>query len=137
LDLSATGSELTEYHVEAAIAATHCCAPRAQETDWAKIVWLYNKLTRIRSSPVVALNRAIAIAQLEGPERGLQEIRAIENSDRLAEYPFFFAAIGELELRSGNREAAGNYFRSALAVARNPMERRFLEQRVNTAAASA
>jgi RNA polymerase sigma factor (sigma-70 family) len=137
LDLSATGSELTEYHVEAAIAATHCCAPRAEETDWARIVWLYNKLARIRSSPVVALNRAIAIAQLEGPERGLQEISAIENSDRLAAYPFYFAAIGELELRSGNREAAGKHFRKALAVARNPMEKRFLEQRVSTAAASA
>jgi RNA polymerase sigma factor (sigma-70 family) len=131
LDLSATGSELTEYHVEAAIAATHCCAPRAEETDWARIVWLYNKLTRLRSSPVVALNRAIAIAQLEGPERGLHEISAIENSDRLAAYPFYFAAIGELELRRGNREAARKHFRDALALARNPMERHFLEQRIS------
>jgi RNA polymerase sigma factor (sigma-70 family) len=137
LDLSATGLELTEYHVEAAIAATHCCAMRAEETDWARIVWLYNKLMRIRSSPVVALNRAIAIAQLEGPERGLQEISAIENSDRLAEYPFFFAAIGELELRRGNRHAACKHFRDALAVARNPMERRFLERRVSDSSAPA
>jgi RNA polymerase sigma factor (sigma-70 family) len=131
LDLSATGSELTEYHVEAAIAATHCCAPRAEETDWGRIVWLYDKLMRLRSSPVIALNRAIAIAQLEGPARGLEEISGIVDSDRLAKYPFYYAAIGELELRRGRREAARKHFRDALALARNPMERRFLEQRVS------
>src|SRR5271155_509239 len=131
LDLSATGSELTEYHVEAAIAATHCCAPRAEETDWGRIVWLYDKLMRLRSSPVIALNRAIAIAQLEGPGRGLEEISGIVDSDRLAKYPFYSAAIGELELRRGRHEAARKHFRDALALARNPMERRFLEQRVS------
>jgi RNA polymerase sigma factor (sigma-70 family) len=131
LDLSATGSELTEYHVEAAIAATHCCAPRAEETDWGRIVWLYDKLMRLRSSPVIALNRAIAIAQLEGPARGLEEISGIVDSNRLAKYPFYSAAIGELELRRGRREAARKHFRDALSLARNPMERRFLEQRVS------
>jgi RNA polymerase sigma-70 factor (ECF subfamily) len=131
LDRSATGSELTEYHVEAAIAATHCCARRAEDTDWGVIVSLYDKLMNIRPSPVVALNRAIAVAQSEGPERGLQEIRAIEKSDRLSAYPFYPAAIGELELRSGRYENARRHFREALGLARNPMERRFLEQRVS------
>jgi RNA polymerase sigma factor (sigma-70 family) len=130
LDLSATGSELTEYHVEAAIAAAHCCAERAEETDWGRIVWLYDQLLQLRPSPVIALNRAIAIAQDQGPDRGLEEISAIENSDRLAAYPFYAAAIGELELRRGRREVASGYFRDALALARSPMERRFLEQRV-------
>ena len=133
LDHSATGSELTEYHVEAAIAATHCCAARAEETDWGRIVWLYDKLMRLRPSPVVALNRAIAIAQHEGTERGLEEIYAIENSDRLAAYPFYSAAIGELELRHGRREIACKYFRDALVQARSPMEKRFLERRVAAA----
>ena len=130
LDLSATGAELTEYHVEAAIAATHCCAARAEETDWGRIVWLYDKLMAIRPSPVIALNRAIAIAQHEGPARGLEEIRAIENSERIAAYPFYAAAIGELEFRRGRREVAGRYFRDALALARSPMEKKFLERRV-------
>ena len=130
LDHSATGSELTEYHIEAAIAATHCCAARAEDTDWGRIVWLYDKLMRLRPSPVIALNRAIAIAQHEGTERGLKEIYAIENSDRLAAYPFYPAAIGELELRRGRHEIASKYFRAALAQARNPMEKKFLEQRV-------
>jgi len=83
-----------------------------------------------RPPPVVALNRAIAIAQQEGPERGLEEIHAIESHDRLAAYPFYPAALGELELRCGRHKAAREHFRAALALARNPMERRFFEQRV-------
>jgi len=130
LDLAATGDELTEYHLEAAIAAFHSMAPRAEDTNWAQIVSLYDQLTTIRPSPVVALNRAIAVAQLEGPERGLEEIHAIADRDRLASYPFYSAALGELELRCGRHEIAREHFRAAIALARNPMERRFLDQRV-------
>jgi RNA polymerase sigma factor (sigma-70 family) len=131
LDLSATGSELTEYHVEAAIASVHANAHSAQDTNWGRIVALYDTLMTIRPSPVVALNRAIAVAQHEGPECGLQEIRAIAGRDRLAGYPFYFAALGELELRCGRRDIGREHFQAALALARNPMERRFLEQRVS------
>jgi RNA polymerase sigma factor (sigma-70 family) len=130
LNLSATGSELTEYHVEAAIASVHAVAARTEETDWGKIVSLYDTLITIRPSPVVALNRAIAIAQHEGPERGLEEIRTIADRDRLATYPFYHAALGELEFRSGRYEIAREHFRQALALARNPMERRFFEDRL-------
>jgi RNA polymerase sigma factor (sigma-70 family) len=131
LDLSATGSELTEYHVEAAIASIHACASRTEDTDWETIVSLYDTLMTIRSSPVVALNRAIAVAQTEGPDRGLEEIRSITDCDRLAACPFYSAALGELELRRGRHETARGHFREALALARNPMERRFLDQRVS------
>jgi RNA polymerase sigma factor (sigma-70 family) len=129
LDLSASGEELTEYHMEAAIAAVHASAARVEETDWAQIVSLYDTLMRLRPSPVVALNRAIAIAQLEGPQRGLEEIGAIANIERLSSYPFYFAAMGELELRGGRRDAARKHFRAAMKQARNSMERKFLEQR--------
>jgi len=131
LDLSATGDELTEYHLEAAIASFHAIAHHAEDTNWAQIVVFYDHLTAIRPSPVVALNRAVAIAQLEGPERGLEEIHAIADPDRLASYPFFSAALGELELRRGRHAIAREHFRAAVALARNPMERRFLEQRVS------
>jgi predicted RNA polymerase sigma factor len=134
LDLSATGPELTEYHVEAAIASVHLDARSAKDTNWEQIVALYDTLITIRPSPVVALNRAIAIAQHEGPERGLEEIRAIAGRDRLAAYPFYFAALGELELRCDRHDIARDHFRAAVALARNPMERRFLEQRVGAAA---
>jgi RNA polymerase sigma-70 factor (ECF subfamily) len=130
LDLSAIGLELSEYHVEAGIAAIHATARAIEETDWTGIVSLYGTLMTIRPSPIVALNRAIAVAQLQGPERGLEEVRAIAGSERLAAYPFYSAAIGELELRAGRHDTAREHFRAALALARNPMERRFLEQRL-------
>jgi len=131
LDRSANGTELSEYHLEAAIAAIHASATRVEETDWAQIIALYDTLTKLRPSPVVALNRAIAIAQRDGPERGLAEIRAIADVERLSSYPFYFAALGELELRGGNRESARTHFRAATKQARNAMERRFFEQRAN------
>jgi RNA polymerase sigma-70 factor (ECF subfamily) len=129
LDHSATGEKLTEYHVEAAIAATHAKAARAEDTDWGKIVWLYDNLVRIRPSPIVALNRAIAIAQISGPERGLEEIRSIADGERLEKYPFYAAAMGEMEFRLGRFAEAEKYFREALELARSPMERKFLEKR--------
>jgi RNA polymerase sigma factor (sigma-70 family) len=131
LELAAEGPEASEYHIEAAIAAVHARARRAEDTDWKTIVSLYDALMAIRPSPIVALNRAIAVAQREGPERGLEEIDAIAEHERLASYPFYPAAIGELELRLGRREIARERFRSALALARNPDERRFLESRVS------
>jgi RNA polymerase sigma factor (sigma-70 family) len=131
LELSATGSELTEYHVEAAIASIHARARRVEDTNWGAIVSLYDTLMTIRPSSIVALNRAIAVAQNDGPERGLEEIRSITDRDRLAAYPFYSAALGELEFRRGRFETARKHFRAALALARNPMERRFLDQRVS------
>ncbi|PYU18736.1 MAG: sigma factor, ECF subfamily protein [Acidobacteria bacterium] len=130
LDLSAHGPELTEYHLEASIAWVHATAPSAEDTDWGMIVSFYDKLTAIRTSPVVALNRAIAIAQRDGPQHGLEEIQAIANSERLAGYPFYHAALGEFQFRSGRPDAAREHFRAALALARNAMERRFLEHRL-------
>jgi RNA polymerase sigma factor (sigma-70 family) len=137
LDLSASGPELTEYHLEAAIAWAHAMAPSAEETNWEMIVSLYDQLMAISSSPVVALNRAIAIGQCEGPQRGLEEIRAIANSPRLANYPFYHAALGEFEFRSGRPDRAGQHFRAALALARNLSERTFLSQRLRSCEAAA
>jgi predicted RNA polymerase sigma factor len=134
LELSASGPELTEYHVEAAIAWIHTTSHHAGDTDWAAIASLYDKLMAIRPSPVVALNRAIAIAQHEGPERGLEEIHAIADSGLLDHYPFYYAALGELELRRGSRGVAREHFEKAAALGRNPMERQFLKRRVNACA---
>src|SRR5260370_25832216 len=131
LELSAAGSELTEYHVEAAIASVHARAIRTEATDWGAIVSLYDTLMTIRPSAIIALNRAIAVAQNEGPEQGLKEIRTIADGERLANYPFYHAALGEFEFRSGKHETAREHFRTALALARNSMERRFLDQRVS------
>jgi RNA polymerase sigma-70 factor (ECF subfamily) len=130
LGVSATGEMLTEYHLEAAIASIHAVATSADTTDWAAIATLYDRLLAIRPSPVVALSRAIAIGQHEGPERGLAEIDAIADRERLEHYPFYAAARGDFELRRGRRDVARKHYETALAVARNPAERRFLAGRI-------
>jgi len=134
---SASGSELTPYHLEAAIAATHASARSVNETDWSAIVALYDRLMKIAPSPVVALNRAIAVAQRDGAERGLVALYAIEDREQLEDYPFYAAALGELELRSENFEAAHAHFSHALALARNATERRFFEKRLRACDAGA
>jgi RNA polymerase sigma factor (sigma-70 family) len=130
LERSAAGPELTAYHLEAAIAAAHASARSVAETDWESIVALYDRLTDVAPSPVVALNRAIAIAERDGAERGLAEMHAIAERGRLSSYPFYPAAVGELELRRGNPEGAREHFRAAVGLARNATERRFLEKRL-------
>lgn len=130
MDLSAQGTVLTAYHVEAAIASVHAEAKFPVETRWATIVELYDALMKIQPSPVVALNRALAIAQRDGPQRGLDEIAQISDSKRLAAYPFYSAALAELHLRAGDLTLARDCFLKALALARSQMERRLLERRL-------
>ncbi len=137
LELSAKGSELSEYHVEAAIAAVHATAPNVQSTNWEEIVSLYDTLMTIRPTPIVALNRAIAVGQLDGPERGLEALRKIADSERLAKYPFYKAAFGEFELQSGRPQFAHQHFFAALVLSRNPQERQFFNQRVEACAVAA
>ena len=133
LDRSAAGDELTAYHVEAAIAAVHAAAPTVAGTDWNAIVSLYDRLMEIAPSAVVALNRAIAIAQRDGPDQGIEAIERIADRERLGAYPFFPAALGELERRRGNVGEARTYFGQALRLARSDAERRYIERRIETA----
>jgi RNA polymerase sigma-70 factor (ECF subfamily) len=130
MDLSAQGKVLSAYHVEAAIASVHAAAGSPAQTQWSMIVSLYDTLMQIRPSPVVALNRALAIAQRDGPAHGLEAIRVIDDRKRLADYPFYAAAIAELELGLGHFETARNHFLEALDLARNPAERRLLSRRI-------
>jgi predicted RNA polymerase sigma factor len=130
LERSASGADVSAYHVEAAIAGLHASAPSAEATRWSEIVGLYDVLVRISPSPVVALNRAMAVAQAEGPARGLEAIATIYGIDRLHAYPFYEAALGELELRRRNLDAARRHFQAARDLARSEPERRFLTRRL-------
>jgi len=130
LELSAQGSELTEYHVEAGIAAVHSASPTMDATNWEEIVSLYDTLMTIRPTPIVALNRAIAIGQRDGAKGGIRELRSIPDSERLARYPFYYAAFAEFELQSGDSDSAIGHFEIALKLARNSMERKFFESRI-------
>jgi len=130
LDRSATGDELTSFHLEAAIAAEHLRAASIADTSWETIVTLYDRLMTLESSPVVELNRAIAIGERDGAEARLAALSAITNRERLAEYPFYHAAMAELELKRGRGNDARAHYAAAIRLSRNPMERRFLERRV-------
>ncbi len=130
LERSAEGEVVSEYHLEAAIAAQHATATSRAGTPWRAIVTLYDALYAMRPSPVVALSRAVAIAEVDGPARGLAELRAIEGRERLASYPFYEAALGELSLRAGEGDAARGHFERAASLARSDMELAFFRARV-------
>jgi RNA polymerase sigma-70 factor (ECF subfamily) len=130
LERSATGDELSAFHVEAAIAFEHTTAPSLAGTRHGRIVDLYDVLLRLRPSPVVALSRAIAIGEIEGPERALEEMARIPDCERLERYPFFAAAVGEQALRAGRLSEASESFRRAMSLARSADEERFFAQRL-------
>lgn len=129
LERASVGERVTPYHIEAGIASVHASSASAEATDWAKIVWLYDLLMRLQPSPVVALNRAIAIGHAYGAQRGIEELQAISDAAELASYPFLPAALGEFAVRAGRVREAQGYFERALALARNDAERRFLQER--------
>jgi RNA polymerase sigma-70 factor (ECF subfamily) len=115
------------FAVEAAIAALHAQAETAAQTDWPQIAALYGVLARLHPAPVIELNRAVAIAMAEGPDRGLALLDAIE----LPGYHLLPAARADLLRRSGRRSEAATAYREALGLVTNEAERRYLERRLN------
>jgi RNA polymerase sigma-70 factor, ECF subfamily len=117
--------------VEAAIAALHCEAGRAEDTDWPQIVQLYNVLERLQPSPIVLLNRAVAVAMIEGPRPALALIDSLAATGQLDSYHLLHAARADLLRRLGSSvEAAASYER-ALSLVTNESERRFLQRRLH------
>jgi RNA polymerase sigma factor (sigma-70 family) len=125
-----TGNEITEYHLQAGIAACHCTAPDYEATDWRRILSLYDRLVELDDSPVIGLNRAVAVANLKGPQAGLEAIQAIQNREQLNSYYLLYAVLGEFELRSRNFEAAAGHLRQAIQLAGVKSEQAFLAQRL-------
>jgi RNA polymerase sigma-70 factor, ECF subfamily len=117
------------FALQAAIAAMHCRAARAEDTDWAEIVRLYDLLQRVQPSPIVSLNRAVAVAMAQGPRLALEIIDALTGGD-LDEYHLLHAARADLLRRSGSPEQAAKSYKRALALVTNERERRFLERRL-------
>lgn len=118
------------YGLQAAIAALHARAPRAEDTDWRQIAALYDLLLRVLPSPVAELNRAVAVAMVDGPARGLLLLDALEARGHLAGYHLLPAARADLLRRLGRLPEAEAAYRSALDLARTEPERRFLERRL-------
>jgi RNA polymerase sigma-70 factor (ECF subfamily) len=119
------------YQVQAAIAAVHAEAPAAEETDWAEIVALYDRLLAMTSSPVVALNRAAAVSMRDGPEAGLRLVDDLASDRQLERYHLLHSARGAMLDRIGDHAGAAEAFRRALDLATNPVDRRFLQRRLD------
>jgi len=118
------------YLLQAAIAELHTSAPSLAKTDWPQVVGLYDTLMRVAPSPVVALNRAVAIGQRDGAEAGLAAVEAAMAGGGLDTYHLAFAAIAELHQRSGNIAKAIAFYRQGLDLAIQSTDRRFLERRM-------
>jgi len=118
------------YQIQAAIAALHAQARRADETDWKQIAWLYRALINIWPSPIVKLNYAVSIAMAEGPERGLAMIDALPDMEELTDYHLLPAARADLLRRAGRSREAAAAYRTALGLVKNARERAYLERRL-------
>jgi RNA polymerase sigma-70 factor (ECF subfamily) len=118
------------YALQAAIAAVHAEAESVAVTDWRQIVALYNQLVRIQPSPVVQLNRAVAIAMRDGPEAGLRHIDAVLEQGELANYYLAHSARADMCRRLGRTAEARSSYEKALALTQQEPERQFLEERI-------
>ena len=118
------------YTLQAAIAAVHAEAPSAEQTDWAQIVALYDVLLRVEPSPIIQLNRAVAIAMRDGPATGLELVDALLERGELAQYHLAHAARADLCRRLGRKAEARTSYERALALTKQEPEQRFLRQRL-------
>ncbi|MGH9030970.1 MAG: RNA polymerase sigma factor [Acidimicrobiia bacterium] len=118
------------YQLQAAIAASHATAPEAADTDWAEIAALYGELARVVPSPVVELNRAVAVAMADGPAVGLALVEELEASGQLPDYHLLPATRADLLRRLGRNADASAAYREALALAATDAERRYLTRRL-------
>ena len=118
------------FALQAAIAAVHCQAARPEDTDWPQIVQLYDLLERVQPSPVVSLNRAVAVAMVDGPQPALELVEALAATSDLDNYHLLHAARADLLRRLGSLDEAAKSYTRALALVTNDSERRFLERRL-------
>lgn len=132
LTQSTDGDEISRYHVEAGISASHCAAKDYESTNWPRILSLYDLLIDMDDSPVVALNRAVAVANVHGPRAGIAAVEAIRNREQLNSYYLLYAVLGEFESLLSNRQAAINYFRKSLELATIKSEMKFLSKRLSS-----
>jgi RNA polymerase sigma factor (sigma-70 family) len=130
LQRSAAGNDLTEYHLQAAIAACHCTARDHESTDWAQILKLYNRLIQINPSPVVALNRAVAVAQVHGPGAGIAAVEAIQARDTLNAYYLLYAVLAEFETQLDHFQPAADHLRTAIQLTEIKSEKALLSKRL-------
>jgi len=127
---STAADQASEYHLQAAIAACHCAAKDYGSTDWRRILSLYDRLVELDDSPIVSLNRAVAVANVHGARAGLEAVQAIGDLKQLNGYHLLYAVLGEFEADLNHRETALQYFRKALELTTLKSEQLFLTKRI-------
>jgi RNA polymerase sigma-70 factor (ECF subfamily) len=127
---SAAGDTITTYHLQAEIAAVHATAPSDDATDWEKVVELYDDLYKLEPTPIVLLNRAIAISRFQGPGAGLTALEAIDAHQSLRNYHLLPAVAAELWKQAGDNQRAAQSYQRALACPCSAPERAFLEHQL-------
>jgi RNA polymerase sigma factor (sigma-70 family) len=130
LSQSAAGQEISAYHLQAAIAACHCTADDYASTDWSQILSLYDRLIELDDSPIVALNRAVAVANVHGPREGIATIEAMQIREPLDSYYLLYAVMAEFESQLNNFPAAASHLRRALQLTKMKSEKALLSKRL-------
>jgi RNA polymerase sigma factor (sigma-70 family) len=130
LDRSAEGTIVSTFHLEAGIALYHCSAKSYEETDWPAILRLYDALLAIHPSPVYLLNRAIVIAQIDGPGAGIQVLQGANRDGALRHYHLFDATLGELYRRAGEYDLACRHLEAAREKTNSPSDREIIDRRL-------
>jgi RNA polymerase sigma-70 factor (ECF subfamily) len=135
LNLSSQGDDLTVYHLESAIAAEHCLAPSFAETNWQRMLALYDMLLEQKQTALVILNRAIVLTQLNQTATALQEIWQIANIDHLINTQYIFSAVlGELYIQLGDDHKAGKFLQQALSLTTSQAEKKLITTKLETLA---
>lgn len=130
LQCASTGENISPYHAEAAIAHEHCIAPRYEATNWSRILILYDWLYQTKPDPIVAMNRVIALAEVEGSAKALEVMKNIPDRDLLSTYYLFHATLGELHFRNGDTRAAKANFQRALDLTPSTIEKELLRKKI-------
>ena len=131
LNRSSAGDEITDYHIEAAIAAEHCIAPKFSDTNWKRILVLYDMLKNVNASPVVLLNRAIVIGKIDGAKKALEEIKKIPELEKYLKSNYLFSAVlGEVYFQLNDFQQAQIHFESALKLTKSDAEKKLIEKKI-------
>lgn len=132
LNKSSEGNEITDYHIEAAIVAEHSIAKNFKETNWKRILHLYDLLGKINPSPVVLLNRAIVVGKISGAKEAIKEINSIPELEKFIKSNYLFSAVlGELYSQMGNKTEAKIYFEVAISLTNSNAEKKLIQKKIS------
>ncbi len=130
LQEASQGEKISSYHMEAAIAHEHCVAKHYADTDWKKILNIYTWLLELKPDPLIALNRLIVFAEVNGPEAGLEELQRLPDKDLLKNYYLYPAVMGEWSAQLGRVSDAKRYFEQAINLTNSPGEKQLLREKI-------